>query len=215
MKAVVTCDIIKSRQYSNLDRDEINNLIKSSFNDCCDLVPEANADKLSYSIIQGDEFQFLINKHEHAYKFVVFYRLILSQSELRPKFRAGIGIGDVSILDTNSYKMDGPAFHNSRDSINKLQNSKYFNRLTGILYTENLEENIDLILQYQDLIELSWTDKQKEAIYWYYQELTMKDISKKLGIAFQNVEKRINKANWKLFSNGMRYITDLLTKKNV
>ena len=90
----------------------MNDLIKQTFEETIELFPEAEADKLSFSIIQGDEFQFVINKPAMAYRFVVFYRLILSLKDVKSNFRAGIGFGEVSISSDNSYKMGMVTFYN-------------------------------------------------------------------------------------------------------
>jgi len=214
MKAVITCDIIKSRQYSNLDRDEINRLIKTSFNDCCNLIPEANADKLSFSVIQGDEFQFLINKPEYAYQFVVFYRLILSQSELKPAFRAGIGIGDVSITDADSYKMDGPAFHRSRDALNKFTLKKHRNRNTFIISENNdITDQLDTITFYNDFIEQKWTVKQKEAIYLYKEHLSFEKAALKVDVTHQALQQRIDSSGWKQMNFGFNIYSKLVISR--
>ena len=72
MVAVVTCDIIKSRRYNVNERKEVDNLIRQAFAETIELFPDAQADKLSFNIIQGDEFQFVIDNPALAYRFVVF-----------------------------------------------------------------------------------------------------------------------------------------------
>ncbi|MDO9576903.1 MAG: SatD family protein [Candidatus Cloacimonadales bacterium] len=211
MIAVVTCDIIKSRQYSNEDRGKVNDLIKTAFNETSELLPESKADKLSFSIIQGDEFQFILENPALAYKFVVFYRIILALKDLKPKFRAGIGIGDVAVDNDTSYKMDGSAFHNSRDAFQKFGKPKFRNRITSIISgNEELDAQFEIIAMYNDFIEQRWTDKQKEAIYWIYQTDTLQEASEKLNIKYQNVDKRIRKAAWYIFLNGLSYWHELI-----
>ena len=211
MKSVITCDIIKSRQYSNLDRDEINRLIKTSFNDCCDLVPEANADKLSFSIIQGDEFQFLVNNPEYAYQYVVFYRLIVSQSELKPTFRAGIGIGDVSITDADSYKMDGSAFHRSREGIHEFELKKHKSRLTIIKsVNRQIDDELNMICIYQDLLESKWSAKNRSSILAKIKYKTLSEAALVEKVTYQAIQKNLKAAYWEIFSDGIEYIRDRL-----
>lgn len=209
MKAVATCDIINSRKYSNLDRDKVNKLIKASFNKCCDLIPEANADKLSFSVIQGDEFQFLIYNPEYAYPFVVYYRLILSQNELKASFRTGIGIGEVAVNDDNSYKMDGSAFHLSRDAINKFDKKKQ--RKTFILSeNDKINNNLDIISFYNDFIEMNWTDKQKEAIFLYKKYLSFDKAALEANVTRQAMQQRINASGWKQIDYGFGKYFELI-----
>jgi len=192
MIAAVTCDIIKSRQYSNADRSKVNDLIRSAFNEAIDLFPEAKADKLSFSIIQGDEFQFVINNPALAYRFVVFYRLILSLKDLKPNFRAGIGFGEVSISSDNSYKMDGSAFHNSRDALNIFKNKKYKYRITTLKSdVKEIESQLDLIAMYNDFIEQRWSIKQRNSIYLYEKFGSFKEAAKHDSVSFQALQQRI------------------------
>jgi len=212
MIAAVTCDIIKSRQYKTAERKKVDDLIRQAFTETIKLLPEAEADKLSFSIIQGDEFQFVIGNPALAYKFVVFYRVILALKELKPKFRAGIGIGDVAIDNDNSYKMDGSAFHYSRDAFRRFAKPKFRHRITSIISgNEDLDAQFEIIAMYNDFIEQQLTEKQKEAIYWHIKGFTLLESSKKIGIAHQNVDKRIKKSNWKLISKGMQYIRELIS----
>ena len=207
IKAVVTCDIIKSRQYSNAERMELNRIIKTSFKDCCDLLPQAKADILSFSIVQGDEFQFLINKPKYAYQFVVFYRLVLSQTELKPKIRTGIGIGDISITDSDSYKMDGSAFHRSRDGINLLKSKKYVNLLSTIRTDKKkLDNELEIICQYQDLIESNWSVVNKTSILAKIEYKTLSKASLHKNVSYQAIQKSLKIANWEIFHSGIEYI---------
>lgn len=210
MVAAVTCDIIKSRQYSTAERAKVDELIREAFSETIDLFPDAKADKLSFSIIQGDEFQFIVKNPEFAYKFVVFYRIILALKDLKPKFRAGIGVGEVAVDNDNSYKMDGSAFHRSRDAFQKFSKTKFRHRITTIICgNQDLDAQFEMIAMYNDFIENKWTEKQKEAIYWMNKEDTMKLISKKIDITRQNVKKRIRNSNWDIFKNGELYIHEL------
>ncbi len=209
-KAAITCDIINSRKYSSKDRKKINSLLKKGFVECCELIPEAKANKLSFSIVQGDEFQFILDNATFSYEFIVNYRLILSRSDISPIFRASVGIGEINIVDENTYKMDGSAFHHSRVGIDLLKTKEYTNRLTCINYNEKKNIHLDIILKYQDFFESNWTKKQKEAIYWNLRGLTFKNISKKINITFQGVEKRIYNSNLQLFKEGIIYIRSLI-----
>ncbi len=207
IKAVVTCDIIKSRQYSNSERKELNRNIKTSFKDCCNLLPQAKADILSFSIVQGDEFQFLINNPQYSYQFVIFYRLILAQTELKPKIRTGIGIGDISITGPVSYKMDGSAFHRSRDGINLLKSKSYSNRLTTIITNKKkLDNELEMICKYQDLIESNLSEVNKSSILAKIEYKTLSEASLHKKVSYQAIQKSLKKANWQIFHSGIEYI---------
>jgi len=203
MKAIVTADIIKSRRLSGKDRLQLNKLIKSSFRECCDLISEAKADKLSFNIIQGDEFQFLINSPEYAYQFVVFFRLALSLSELKPSFRAGIGIGDILDLGKKIYEMDGPAFHYSRDALYAFGKSKQKESLTMIRTgDQDLDDRLYIITLFSDYIESNWSDKQREAIYLYKKTGSLEKTAACIDLSFQAIHQRIQTSGWKQIDIG-------------
>ncbi len=206
-KAVVTCDILGSRQYSNKDRAKLNQVIRDSFKKCCELIPEANADKLSFSIIKGDEFQFVLNEPSFSYSFVAYYRIILSQNSLKPLFRSAIGIGDIAVEENNTYKMDGKAFHLSRKGMDLFQDKKNKQRLTFIQTTDKLlNENLNMILLYQDLLEKMWSSKSRESIYLLRKYKSLKKAAEHCDVSYQALQKRNMNANFKLFSAGIKYI---------
>ncbi len=64
---------------------------------------------------------------------------------------------------------------------------------------------------YQDLLEEKWTRAQWEAIRWRLMLPTYEEIAKKLGVAYQNVQKRLKAANWDEFSQGVDFVEKLLT----
>ncbi len=214
MKAIVTADIIKSRRFTGSERLEVNKLIKSAFRKCCDLISEAEADKFSFNIVQGDEFQFLINKPEYAYQFVVFFRLILAQSELKPSFRAGIGIGEILNFGKKIYEMDGSAFHYSRDALEFFKKSDSDDRKT-IIFTGSqlIDEQLNLITLYNDFIEGNWTDKQREAIYLYKKHGSFKNAATRIDVTYQALQQRIYGSGWKQMNVGFEQYHNLITSK--
>jgi len=211
MVAAVTCDIIDSRKYSNEDRRKVNELIKSSFDDCIELLPKARADKLSFSIIQGDEFQFVIQNPALVYQFVVYYRLILALNDLKPSFRAGIGLGEISISGEDSYKMDGSAFHNSRDAIQKINTPKHKNRITNIISgNKDLDAQFEIIAMYNDFIEQRWSDKQRKSIYLYKKLGSLEKAATNEAISYQAMQQRIRISGYQQLDIGFINYQSLL-----
>jgi hypothetical protein len=64
---------------------------------------------------------------------------------------------------------------------------------------------------YQDLLEEKWTRAQWEAIRWRLMLPTYEEIAKKLGVAYQNVQKRLKAAKWDEFSQGVEFVEKVLT----
>jgi hypothetical protein len=214
MIAAVTCDIIKSRQYKTAERKKVDDLIRQAFTETIELLPEAEADKLSFSIIQGDEFQFVIGNPALAYKFVVFYRVILALKELKPKFRAGIGIGDVAIDNDNSYKMDGSAFHYSRDAFRKFAKPKFRHRITSIISgNEDLDAQFEIIAMYNDFIEQRWSEKQIKSIYLYNITESLENAASKESITYQAMQQRISVSGYQQVESGFLIVQKLLNAR--
>ena len=68
-----------------------------------------------------------------------------------------------------------------------------------------------MVLTYQDLLEEKWTRAQWEAIRWRLILPTYEEIANKLGVAYQNVQKRLKAANWDEFSQGIGFVEKVLT----
>ena len=214
--AVVTCDIVRSQRYSTDQRRKIDTMLKKEFATVTKTYKNAVHTPTSYNVTVGDEFQFVLSKVEKAYELTVFYRALVALANLTPKlsFRSSIGIGEIAVENKkDSYSQDGKAFHRSRAGINFFRDQKFKGkRRTKIITGDiHLDETLDMILMYQDLLEEKWTRAQWEAIRWRLMLPTYEEIAKKLGVAYQNVQKRLKAANWDEFSQGVDFVEKLLT----
>lgn len=215
MIAAVTCDIQGSSKYSTEVRRKINQILRDTFNSLYDIHRDAIHTPASFSVIKGDEFQFVLSKPERAYEVVLFYRTLAALEELKPilVFRTSIGIGEIAVENkASSYSQDGQAFHLSRRGMNNFINKKDVEKRRTIIVTgdENLNENISIILMYQDLFESRWTKEQLEAVRWRMEKLSYKEIAEKVGVAWQSVQKRLNAAHWNQFDKGLKFIGKLI-----
>ena len=202
--ATVTCDIQHSSKYSMLDRKRINNVLLEKFQSIYTLYQEEIQTRASFSIIKGDEFQFVIRNPKIAFETVVLYRILAGLERLKPRlaFRASIGIGKIAIeTGDTSYSLDGEAFHFSRDGMDIFSKNRLMKKRRTIIVTENkkLNEDLNIILMYQDLIESRWTLEQMEAARWRIEMLPYKKIAKTVGVAWQNIQKRLKAAYWDQF----------------
>ena len=164
----------------------------------------------------GDEFQFVVNRPEKSYEIVVFYRALLALEDLSPQvsFRSSVGIGEIAVENRrDSYSQDGKAFHRSRAGIEQFQKEKGRGRRRSKIITgdASLDETLDTVLMYQDLLEERWTRAQWEAVRWRFQLATYEDMAKEIGIAYQNVQKRLKAAKWDEFNRGLRFVEKSLS----
>ncbi len=213
--AVVTCDIIRSQRYSTEQRRKIDAILKKEFTTVSKTYKNAIHTPTSFNVTVGDEFQFVLSKVEKAYELTVFYRALVALADLTPmpSFRSSIGIGEIAVENKrDSYSQDGKAFHHSRAGINLFRDQKYKGkRRTKILTGDtSLDETLDMVLTYQDLLEEEWTRAQWEAIRWRLILPTYEEIANKLGVAYQNVQKRLKAANWDEFSQGIGFVEKVL-----
>ena len=214
--AVVTCDIIQSRKYTSDQRRKISSTLQREFAKVSKAYGDSVHTPTSFNITVGDEFQFVLSRPAKSYEITVFYRALASLSGLIPMldFRASIGIGEIAVESKKaSYAQDGQAFHRSRMGINSLneQKLKGKRRTTIVTGEPSLDGTLDSILMYQDLLEERWTRAQREALRWRIPLSTYEEIGRKLGVAYQNVQKRLKAANWDEFSHGLAFVERTLT----
>lgn len=214
--SVVTCDVFRSRKYSTEQRKQVDSILRKSFKTISSVYKEAIHTPLSFNVVVGDEFQFVVDKPEKAYEIVVFYRAMLALEDLSPPvvFRSSIGIGEIAVENRrNSYSQDGKAFHQSRVGIEQFQRDKGRGKRRTKIITQDasLNETLDTVLMYQDMLEERWTRAQWEAARWRFQLPTYEDIAKRIGIAYQNVQKRLKAAKWDEFNRGLHFVEKLLS----
>ena len=209
--AVVTCDIFQSQKYSTDQRKEIDTILKREFKKVVALYKDAIHTPASFKVILVDEFQFVLTKPEKSYEIMVFYRTLVALAEIVPvlSFRSSIGIGEIAVENRkDSYAQDGKAFHRSRLGLDRftsqrLREKRWSRIITG---NEGLDDILDVILMYQDLLEESWTRAQREAVWWRFQLPTYEAIAEKIGVAYQNIQKRLKAARWEEFNRGLEFV---------
>ncbi|MFB3886995.1 MAG: SatD family protein [Thermodesulfobacteriota bacterium] len=213
--AVVTCDIVRSQRYSTEQRRKIDTILKKEFTAVSKTYKNAIHTPTSFNVTVGDEFQFVLSRAEKAYELTVFYRALVALADFPSivNFRSSIGIGEIAVEHKkDSYSQDGQAFHRSRNGINFFRDRKYRGKRRTKIVTgdANLDETLDIVLMYQDLLEEKWTQAQWEAIRWRLVLSTYEEIANKLGVAYQNVQKRLKAANWDEFGQGMDFVEKVL-----
>ena len=214
--AVVTCDVVRSQRYSSEQRRKIDAILKKEFTTVSKTYKNAIHTPTSFNVTVGDEFQFVLSKVEKAYEVTVFYRALVALANITPMitFRSSIGIGEIAVENKrDSYSQDGQAFHRSRLGINFFRDQKFKGKRRTKIVTGDgpLDETLDMILTYQDLLEEKWTPAQWEAVRWRLVLPTYEKIAKKLGVAYQNVQKRLKAASWDEFNRGIKFVEKVLT----
>lgn len=199
MIAVFTCDIIGSRNYPTPERGLLNSLVKDSFAQACAAFPQTQADYLSFSITQGDEFQFNAESTRDFYAFLLLFRTGVALSELRPVpfFRCGIGFGDRATSGKNSYEMDGSAYYFSRTALNGFAEAGNLNALTRACFDAPLAQRaLNSLFMFCDRIESNWSPEQRQAVGGILRGFSQGQVAEKLKTTQQNISKLLKNASW-------------------
>ncbi|NLJ83550.1 MAG: hypothetical protein GX336_01400 [Halanaerobiaceae bacterium] len=199
---VITGDIIGSRKYEGF-----NKLIREKLSKI--VYPENMI--APFKLSRGDEIQALFKGYLAFPGFIRQVRYILRPMELR----LGIGYGKINEVNeitkiSDSWTLNGPAFHYARESLEAIDNSDQFK--TRFMSNNEIDEAINTILFLIDTIQEEWTEAQWEAVYYYEKLGTYKKAAEILKIAPQNVNKRCKTARWKEIEHAEKSISRLVEK---
>lgn len=198
MYTVITADIIDSRK-SNVSFEELEKKL-NTFDYPSEVVTP-------FKILRGDEVQGLYKGILPTPQILRRLRYLFYPFQLR----IGIGLGEIEkgLDKDSSWQMNGPAFYQARAALDQIKADNDFT-LTKINSIYNVDLSINTILLLIDTIQKKWTNSQWDAIHVYEDLGTYKKAGKKLGIAFQNVEKRCNAADWKQVEKAESNINNII-----
>lgn len=181
--AVITGDVIDSKKH--LDSLET---LKEKLNQI-----QVSGLYTPFSVSRGDELQAVCDKL--SLLPVIIRNLRYACLPLR--IRLGIGIGSINNpdLSQNSWDMTGPAFVLARKALDSIEKSKI---PETVLVSEDLcfDRAFNSIYSLTDTIVSGWTPNQWEAVQAYETDRTFVKAAGELKIAWQNVQKRCQAANW-------------------
>ena len=209
--AVITADIVGSTRLDANKREMLRRLVQRALgkmNKACrgELV-------LPITVTVGDEFQGVVSPYWKVLSLADRFRGLMycTDKKLAVELYVSIGIARGIIRKGEESRMqEGTAFYLSRRGIDTLKESR--SRRTKLLtQSEDVNKVVELILNYQDMILSSWTPAQWQAILMRDCGLSLKYIGKKLGVAYQNVQKLLKAANCVCYTGGSTFLTELLS----
>ncbi|WP_026895675.1 SatD family protein [Clostridiisalibacter paucivorans] len=198
--AVITADVIGSRDYEDFD-NRFYNRIKEMDSDCL-LTP--------FKISRGDEIQAICNE-------VYCIPMVLRHLRYRCHpfaLRIAVGIGEIKNVEKteNSWDKNGPLFNKVRDILEEIKDEdKPLTRF--ITEDENMNIYLNTIYSLIDKIMDNWSIKQWEAIQLYYKNKNLKKVGKLLNITYQSTHERIQRSNWNTIDYCEKNISLLLKKE--
>ena len=207
--AVLTADVVRSTRYVPVERQALHALLLTSFRAAEESFPGAWATGFALRVTAGDEFQGVIAAVSVAFQILVFLRskLALSVLSSTPELRAGIGVGSVTVSGgSSSWQQDGPAFVRSRRALESLGDSRRRWRQTAIATGDRQRDDaLAAVFGLCDHLQQRWTRQQWEAVHHMIGGAKTEEIGRRLGIARQNVTKRLQAAGWPAFDAAMKY----------
>jgi len=155
----------------------------------------------------GDEFQGALRDPKHAYAAYVSIK-----GGLPVGFYCGIGVGDIEKPLDVDIGMRGNAFYRARSALEFCKKRKR-NVVLGSSDTTSLaDETINTLLHFIEVMENSWTNRQREVLHYYrsHPDYTYEQLGSHFGIAKQTVSKILKAGGWDLIAEGETVVNKLL-----
>lgn len=211
-QAVVTCDIIKSSDYHNEDWqmviDRINRFITL-------WEERSNA---RYVFYRGDSLQGLMGRKEEALRQAIFLKAYINSAlhEVNSRtpavdIRISIGIGEVSFLGDNALENNGEAYRYSGRTLDKMEQKGKTIAFTS--YSDELNQQWDVILSLLDEIMDRWTTTAAEIIWRLLLGIPDKEIAEELGVSQSAISQRKSSANWSTVLKTIDYFEQQFANK--
>lgn len=201
--AVLTGDIVKSRQIS--DRDRMMSELKSVL----EYVKEEYG--AEYDLFRGDSFQVLLSSPPLSVMVALIIRskLKFSASAVKEKWdaRISIGIGPVSYNGEGVKDSDGVAFELSGRGLAELEKSG--ERLVIKAPWQRADQSLGLVTRFADNIISNWSGYSAEVAYYslVYKERQIA-LADRMGKGQSTINGRISTAKLELIDAYIQYVKE-------
>jgi len=214
--AVLTGDLIKSRQLKNSGISYIEHLNKSL---------EYVGKKYRYPpfIYRGDSFQGITSEPESALKDAIILRLKLisglNVEEKIPRIdaRISIGVGEIDHFPDERYnvgnvgEMNGEAFEYSGLQLDYIKNEKQ--NLAVKTPWEEANKELNIYCKMIDRLISRWTKKKCEAVMHRLEGNTLHEIGEKLNIDGSAVHYRLEHTDYEIVELIIQRYSEIITNK--
>ena len=155
----------------------------------------------------GDEFQGALRDPKHAYAVYVSIK-----GGLPVGFYCGIGVGDIEKPLDADIGMRGNAFYRARSALEFCKKRKRNVVLRSSDTTSLADETINTLLHFIEVIENSWTKRQREVLHYYrlHPDYTYERLGRHFGITKQTVSKILKAGGWGAIPEGETMVNRLL-----
>ncbi len=222
--AVITGDIVDSREISAKEREELYLALKNFLDEL------KRQDLLSaYELFRGDSFQCVLTLKEDSLKVAVMIKAFIkswvgeedktaaSKSEKPARgyapgtqdIRLAIGIGKVDFLKKNSLAhSDGEAFYFSGDALDGLKTVPY--KMMIKTFNETFNESAEPAILLLDAVLQKWTSNQAETVLYKLRNMKEEEIAGLLNITQSAVNQRTKTAQWYAIEKTINYFTSTI-----
>jgi len=192
--AVITGDIVKSKNIKDFYRQTLIDALKNSFEEInAQLLQEK---ELPFEIYRGDSFQAVIKQTHFALEIGLMLRAkVRSLTKFKGKdnaywdTRLAIGIGNIDFFADRIIESDGEAFRFSGNVLDKMKKAE---RLKIHTPWEEINNELTVECAFADAIINRWSVNQSEVIYRYLlKRETQKKLAERFNISQPALRKRL------------------------
>lgn len=161
-----------------------------------------------YTITLGDEFQAVFKSADR-----LFFDIVSILAALHPvKIRFSIGIGEIKtpLNREQALGMDGEAFYNARDGLNKLKMTT--NTLIIMGFDEKRQRLIELTLLLISNKITRWKKSRLQILEGLWQDLSVKEMAKYIDITDKAIYKNIEDGELKAVKQLLAEIQNVIDR---
>ena len=199
MFCVIVGDIIRSRSLNTDSREQVT----AYFEGILEQINKKYQDNImtNFGIVRGDAFEGVLFSQQDI-PGIVQDIIKLFWRKLQIKVRICAVVDELSTINTNRDKADGPAFHKAIQEIDRMRANKSDHWFQVSIITNTIVQPlIDSILRFLATLTEDWTEKQKE-IVWAMSDYSNLQIlvSRNMGVSTPTVSKQLKSANYEVYS---------------
>ena len=208
--AVLTGDIIRSRDLATKEKNDILSVIKKSQKMLKKLTTSVSA----FDVFRGDSFQVIVFQPEMVVSVSVMLRTLVKKTfqkplKTLPDVRIAIGIGTAETLPDNISEGDGEAFQRSGLLLDRMSVEQKIAIATS---NEQLDRRWNAELGLLDAIVTNWTFQQAQVIPPTMTGKTQQEIAQSLDIEQSTIHRRLRAANWPAADRYLAYVAEDLKR---
>lgn len=191
--AVLTGDIVKSRNLSAVASDKLQDRLKSVTADFEDAFPGTVVGSLG--ITQGDGWQVALKIPGRAIRLALFLRAVV-KSDFGTDTRVSIGVGPVEHLKDNIIESTGLAFERSGHGLESMKNKNIRLVYHAHKSPARLESAELLLVSWLDSLVTPAMEKQASLLREVLVNLKQEDVAEIKGLVQSTVSEGLKAVGW-------------------